>query len=227
MTLVTYETLEQGSAEWLAARCGLVTASTVGQLITPKTIKVAANDTARGLIDTLIAERITGRVEPIQSSRAMERGTLDEPIARAHYDTHNARTTQVGFMVRDDWGYQIGYSPDGLVAEDGLIEIKSRSQRIHLQTILSGEPPIGNLAQMQCGLLVTGREWCDYISWSGGMPMWVHRVTPDKRWFDAILQAVESFEETAADTIKRYTEATDGLPATQYIDHFAELEFTF
>ena len=224
MSLTVFEDLEQGTPEWLAARCGIVTASVVGQLITPKTVKPAANDTSRALMDTLIAERITGRVEPIQASRSMERGTLDEPYARDHYDEHYAPTTQVGFMVRDDWGYRLGFSPDGLVGDDGLIEIKSRSQKIQLQTILNGEPPLGNIAQMQCGLLVSGREWCDYVSWSGGMPMWVHRVLPDKRWFDAILQTVEAFESTAADTIKRYEEATAGLPPTEWVDHFGDIE---
>ena len=83
--LTIYRELEQGTEEWLAARCGILTASTVGQLITPKTVKTANNDYSRALVTALVAERVTGYVEPIVPSRDMERGTLDEPYARAAY----------------------------------------------------------------------------------------------------------------------------------------------
>ena len=227
MTLTTYDELEQGTPEWLAARCGIVTASVVGLLITAKTIKPAANDTSRGLTATLVAERITGHVEPIQMNSDMERGTLDEPYARDLYSEHHAPATEVGFLVRDDWGFKLGYSPDGLVGEDGLIEIKSRRQKKHLATIIADEVPLENMAQCQAGLLVSGREWIDYVSYCGGMPLYVKRVQRDPKWFDAIFKAVEAFEEAAADMVSRYTTATADLPATERIDHFGELEITF
>ena len=65
----------------------------------------------------------------------------------------------LGFMIRDDWGYRIGYSPDGLVGDDGLIEVKSRRPKKHLQTILANEVPAENIAQIQTGLLVSQRKW--------------------------------------------------------------------
>jgi hypothetical protein len=195
----------------------------VGQLITP-TLKTANNDTARGLTASLAAERITGHVEPVQASRAMERGTLDEPYARDIYSEHFAPVTEVGFMVRDDWGFRLGYSPDGLVGDDGLIEIKSRNQKIQLATILADEVPAGNMAQCQAGLLVSGRDWIDYVSYCGGMPLYVKRVLPDMRWFHAIQEAVEAFEVAASELIDRYLTATAGLPNTERIDHFAEME---
>jgi len=227
MTLTTYAELEQGTDEWLAARCGIVTASVVGQLITPKTIKPAVNDYSRGLTATLVAERITGHVEPMQMNRAMERGTLDEPYARDAYSEHHAPAVEVGFMVRDDWGFRLGYSPDGLVGDDGLIEIKSRAQKKHLQTILADEVPLENMAQIQCGLLVSGREWLDYVSFCSGMPLWTRRVQPDPRWFTAIIEAVSAFEASADEMLTRYAEATTGLPATERVDHFAEMEISF
>jgi hypothetical protein len=224
MTLTTYTELEQGTDEWLAARCGIVTASVVGQLITPKTVKPAANDYSRALAVTLTAERITGHVEPIHENSDMLRGTLDEPFARDKYAEHFAPVTELGFMVRDDWGFQIGYSPDGLVGDDGLIEIKSRRQKKHLQTILADEVPLENMAQCQAGLLVSGREWLDYVSFCSGMPLYVKRVEPDAKWQAAILEAVAAFEEASADMVSRYTTATKNLPPTERIDHFAELE---
>ena len=225
MTLQIFNELEQGSDEWLAARCGIVTASVVGQLITPKTVKPASNDTARALVATLAAERITGHVEPIQANAAMERGTLDEPFARDIYSEHFAEATEVGFMVEDRFGFKIGYSPDGLVGDDGLIEIKSRNQKIQLQTILADEVPLSNMAQCQAGLLVSGREWIDYVSYSGGMPLYVKRVLPDPKWQEAIIEAVKSFEEAATEMIRAYTTATAVLPLTERINHYEEMTF--
>ena len=105
------------------------------------------------------------------------------------------------------------------------IEVKSRRQKKHLATILADEVPIENVAQIQCGLLVSGRAWCDYISFCGGMPLWTKRVTPDPRWFDAIVAAVTGFEETAAHMVDTYTRAVAGLPMTERIDYDAEIRF--
>ncbi len=225
MSLEVFNELEQGTDEWLAARCGIVTASVVGQLITPKTIKPATNDYSRGLTMTLAAERITGHVEPMQVSSAMERGTLDEPYARDIYSEHFAPAVEVGFMVRERREFRLGYSPDGLVGDDGLIEIKSRNQKIQLATILADEVPLANMAQCQAGLLVSGREWLDYVSYSGGMPLYVKRVLPDPRWFAAIIEAVADFEQAADEMVGRYLASTANMPTTERIDHFAEMRF--
>jgi len=227
MSLQVFDELEQGTDEWLAARCGIITASVVGHLITAKTIKPAANDTSRALIAHLTAERITGYVEPTHTSADMERGTLDEPYAREVYSEHYAEASEVGFMVREFDGIRIGYSPDGLVGDDGLIEIKSRRQKIQLKTILDDTVPLENMAQIQCGLLVSGRDWLDYVSYCGGMPLYVKRVYPDINWFTAIKDAVTAFEKTASQMLETYQAAIAGRPNTDRIDHFAELGITF
>lgn len=270
MTLHTYPELEQGTDEWLQARCGIPTASVIGSIVSSrqptaietdcpecgaeasgpcmgrrspgplKTLHPAraaaareldrvisadtTSETALGLILTLAAERITGHVEPVQVSRAMERGTLDEPYARDVYSQHHARVTELGFMVRDFEGFQIGYSPDGLVGEDGLIEIKSRVQKIHLKTVLADEVPGENMAQLQTGLLVSGREWIDYTSYCGGMKLWTKRVYPDPAWQAGILHAAAQLEKTAADMVSDYLDATADMPMTERIDHYLELE---
>lgn len=279
MTLHIYEDLEQGTDEWLAARCGIVTASVVGQLIStraltginypcpscgaspdlpcmsksrgvsdsgapiksihaervavaagddsPPVVEVASNDTSRGLTTTLVAERITQYVDPIFPSRDMERGTMDEPYARDIYSERYAPATEVGFMVRQFDGFQIGYSPDGLVGDDGLIEIKSRKQKTQLKAFLDDEVPPENMAQIQCGLLVSGRKWLDYVSYCGGMPPYVKRVLPDPTWFAVIIAAAAALEYNAGHMIDRYMAATAGNPPTERIDHFAEMEITF
>lgn len=224
MTLHVYEDLEQGSDAWLVARCGILTASVIGQLVTPKTVKPASNDYSRALTATLVAERITGHVEPIYPSRDMERGTMSEPFARDLYAEHHAPVTEVGFMVKDLGKYKIGYSPDGLVGDDGLIEIKSPRQKKHLSTILADEVPLEYMAQCQTGLLVTGRAWLDFVSYCGGMPLWTKRVEPDEKWFAAITDAALMFEDNAAHMIANYTTATNGLPVAERIDFFPEME---
>lgn len=215
--LTVYPDLLQGSDEWLAQRRGIVTASVIGDLITAKTLQPANNETSRGLTALLVAERITGWTDPTYMSDDMFRGIEDEPRARDIYSEHYAPVQEVGFMVREHRGIRIGYSPDGLVGADGLIEIKSRRPKIHVGHILSGHPPTDVMAQLQCGLLVSGRKWLDYISFSGGMHLWVKRVYPDDRWFEAILAAVRAFEDNAAEMMRLYAERVEGFPMTERV----------
>jgi hypothetical protein len=218
MTLTNYPDLVQGSPEWHQKRLGMVTASAVGQLITPKTVKPASNPESRALTAQLAAERITGWMESTYVSYDMQRGLDDEPLARAKYAEHYAPVTETGFMVEDEVGtsrFSIGYSPDGLVGDDGLIEIKSRNPKWHLMTIIADHPPIDCMAQLQCGLLVTGRQWIDYISYCGGMALWVKRVTPQQKWQDAIIDAVAACEENIAEMMHIYQESIVNLHPTE------------
>jgi hypothetical protein len=217
MPLIEYPDVVQGSDEWMEQRRGMVTASVVKQLVTP-TLKVAANMDSRSLTAELVAQRITGYTEPEYIGSDMLRGIEDEPRARDLYAEESPYTvTTLGFVVRDDWGFQIGYSPDGLVGDLGLLEVKSRNQKLHLQTILSGEVPGGFMAQIQTGLLVSGREWCDFVSYSGGMPLFVKRVYPSATWQMAILEAVGAFEKAATEMVTEYRSAVVGMPTTERV----------
>lgn len=217
MTLIELPDLIQGTDEWHDQRRGIVTASVVGRLLTA-TGKPANNDTSRTLTAQLVAERITGWTDPVYVSDDMLRGTEDEPRAVEVYAKWAHKPVfSTGFMVRDDWGFRLGYSPDGLVGDDGLIEVKSRRAKKQLQTILEDAVPAENMAQIQCGLLVSGRQWCDYASYCGGMPLYVKRVLPDTAWFDSIITAVTLFELAASQMVAEYEAATDGLPATERI----------
>ena len=219
MALTIFESLEQGTPEWLEARAGILTASTIGQLITAKTIRPAMNDRSRGLCQTLIAERITGHVEPVHPNRAMTRGTLLEPEARRIYAAQTGQDVdEVGFARLDTDTYTLGSSPDGLVGDDGGIEIKSPSAKVHVSTVLSGAIPDYNRAQVQAFLHVTGKAWCDFISYYPGEPLCIIRDYPDPRWQKAIESAAEQFEETARSAVTRYETATHGLPATEWWD---------
>lgn len=193
MTITYHPDLIQGSDEWLQARCGLLTASEMKLILTP-TLKIANNDKTRAHAYELLAQRITGYVEPTYIGDDMLRGMEDEIIARDIYSARIAPVTETGFITSDDHGPMIGYSPDGLVGDDGLIEIKSRRQKYQVQTIIDNAPPEEHVLQLQTGLLVTGRKWIDYISYCGGMPMCVIRVYPDDVVQAAIIKAATEFE---------------------------------
>ncbi|WP_116201306.1 lambda exonuclease family protein [Amycolatopsis circi] len=224
MTLTEFPDVIQGSDEWHDQRRGIITASVVGQLITPKTRKPAANDQSRGLTAQLVAERITGHTDPTYVGDDMLRGIEEELTARDLYaKVYDRQVRQVGFLLRKEETWQLGYSPDGLVGEDGLIEVKSRRSKLHLRTILASEVPVEFMAQCQAGLLVSGREWLDFISYSGGMPMWHKRVFPDPEWQEAIVAVAERFEVSAAEMTADYLAKTVGLPVTE---RTTEMEMT-
>lgn len=216
--LIEYPDVEQGTDAWLDLRRGMVTASTVGKLLTP-TLKVASNDTSRGLVATLVAERLTGVVEPTFMSADMERGVELEPVARDYYAKHYAPVREIGFMARG----ALGYSPDGLVGDNGLIEIKCPRAKGHMTTVLMDQVPERYMAQLQAGLLVSGREWIDYVSFHAGMPLYVKRVTPEPAWLTAIADAVAAFEEYAEQLTSDYLSAAEGLHPTEPIDYGMEM----
>jgi len=213
--MITILDIDQGTDEWDAARRGILTASTIGQLITAKTIKPANNPESRALTATLVAERITGWTDDRYVSFDMQRGHDIEPIVRNLYTEHYATVKQVGFIIRDEENYKLGCSPDGLVGDDGMIETKSRRPKEHLSTILADAVPAENMAQCQAALFVSGRAWLDYLSFCGGMPLWRKRVLPDPVWQEAIARTAQAFEETAAIMRAQYNEAVIGLPETE------------
>ena len=187
-------------------------------------ISVADNDTSRGLITTLAAERITRRVEDGPTTPDMWRGIISEPYAIDAYAEHHAPVDDgVGFMVRRVGAIPLGYSPDGLVGDDGLIEIKAPRAKGHITTVLDGQVPAQHMAQIQTGLLVSGRSWCDFISFNGGMHLYVDRVEPDPAWQAAIVDAVRAAERALDDITDRYAEATAGLPLTDRIPDLQEV----
>lgn len=207
MTIKIHRDLIQGSDEWMACRIGLLTASEMKHAITP-TLKIADNDKTRQHVYELLAQRINDYVEPTYVSDDMLRGHSDEILARADYDAHYGETQTCGFMTNDRWGFTIGYSPDALVGDDGLIECKSRRQKYQTETIVEcGDGlsiPVDYVIQVQTGLLVSERKWCDFVSRCGGMPQITIRVLPDPKIQDAIVAAATAFEAKIAEKMARY-----------------------
>lgn len=197
MTVTYHDSVVQGSEEWLAMRRGLLTASEMHLIITP-TLKIASNDKERAHLYELLGQRITKYVEPRYIGDAMLRGMEDEIEARLEYAKHYGEVAEVGFVTNDKFGFTIGYSPDGLVGDDGQIECKSRKQALQIRTLVENvsadtiDPEF--MIQVQTGLMVSERKWCDLVSYCGGLPMATVRVYPDDKIQGAILGAAEAFE---------------------------------
>lgn len=206
--MITYHPeLIQGEDAWHAARCGLLTASEMHLIVTP-TLKAASNDKERAHLYELLAQRITQYVEPSYVGDAMLRGHEDEIEAAALYAEHYAPVESVGFVTNDKWGFTIGYSPDALVGDDGLLECKSRRQKLQLKTIVEyfakGTIDPDFVIQAQTGLLVTERKWLDLVSYCGGMPLAKVRVFPDEKVQAAIVEAATAFESRLAVRLAEY-----------------------
>lgn len=225
MTLKIYRSFEQGDPQWLQARCGLLTASNLGKLITPQ-LKVANNETSRTLTETIVAERITQHVEPIFATFDMQRGSLDEAYARDIYREQHAPVEEIAFATNVFNGHLIGASPDGLVGTQGGLEIKSPKAKTHLRTIVAGKVPAEHLPQIHGCMLVLEREWWDFESYCGGWPPFVKRVYRDEQWQTVIRDALDSLEENAARMIDTYRATVGDTPVAPRIDHFQEMTFS-
>lgn len=207
MTIIVHADMIQGSDEWAAARCGLLTASEMDRIITAKTLTPAKNDKASAHLYELLAQRITQFVEPHYIGDEMLRGQVDEVDARMLYAKHYAPVQEVGFVTNDEWGFTLGCSPDGLIGDDGLLEVKSRRQKFQVETIIAGLMPDEYRIQVQTALLVTGRKWCDFVSYCGGMPMVTIRVHADDEVQDAIIEAATDFELRMSKELEAYEAA--------------------
>ena len=203
--------IEQGTPEWLALRCGILTASEINLIMTP-TLKVASNDKERAHLFELLAQRVTKYMELSYIGDNALRGHEDEIEARIKYAEHYAPVKECGFITRNLGGIVIGYSPDGLIGDDGLIECKSRRQKYQVETILADEVPAEYMLQIQAGLLVSGRQWLDFISYSAGLPMFVKRVLPDERYRAAIIAAATELENRLQLALDRYQSALKSMP---------------
>jgi putative phage-type endonuclease len=180
----------QGSAEWFAARCGKVTASKLADL-TAKT-KSGWSASRANYMAQLIAERLTGLPAESFSNAAMQWGTATEPQARAAYSfLTDKEVAEVGFIEHPSIP-MTGASPDGMIGDDGLVEIKCPNTSTHLDTLLGSDIDGKYTKQMHWQMACTGRKWCDFVSFDPRMPadlqIKIHRVERD----DGLIASLEA-----------------------------------
>lgn len=183
--------IEQRSADWFAIRCGKVTASRIADVMAKlKSGQPAATRT--NYQAQLVTERLTGTVADSFTNAAMQWGIDTEDQARAMYAFHTGHeTAEIGFVVHPTIA-DSGASPDGLVGEDGLVEIKCPNSATHIDTLKGGDIPDKYVKQMQWQMACTGRAWCDFASFDPRLPvemqLHVERVERD----DILIAEIEA-----------------------------------
>lgn len=166
--LAAFAGVEQGSEEWLKIRLGKVTASGVADVLAKTKSGVSAS---RGnYLIKLALQRVTGVVEEGFTNDAMQWGIDNEAQARVAYEVKsNNFVDQIAFVDHPTIAW-FGASPDGLINDDGLVEIKCPNSATHWSYIKAGEPPMKYYIQMQAQMACTGRQWCDFVSFDPRMP---------------------------------------------------------
>lgn len=158
----------QGSPEWFAIRLGKVTASRVADIVA-KT-KTGYSTSRANYAAQLVAERLTGKAQESYTNAAMQHGTDTEPEARSAYEFYSGdKVTEIGFVLHPTIG-MTGASPDGLVGDNGMVEIKCPNTATHIETLRGGAVPGKYVTQIQWQLACTGRKYCAFVSYDNRMP---------------------------------------------------------
>jgi putative phage-type endonuclease len=187
--------IEQGTVDWHLQRLGKVTASRVSDVLSKG--KSGESASRKNYRTELLVQRLTGLPGESFTNPAMEWGTAKEPLARIAYEAEKgAFVNQVAFIDHPSIA-QFGCSPDGLVAEDGLIEIKCPNSTTHVDYLADNKPPAKYIPQMQCQMAVTGRQWCDFVSFDPRLPddlqLFVVRLERDQEYIEAMEAEVKKF----------------------------------
>ena len=187
--------MQQGSPEWHAIRAGRVTASRVADVVA-KT-KTGYSSSRANYLAELIVERLTGDPAPTFQTEAMRRGSELEPDARVAYEFRtDAIVVEIAFVEHPTID-MTGASPDGLIGDDGLLEIKCPNTAQHVETLLSGDIPGKYLTQMQWQMACTGRRYCDFVSFDPRLPeamsLFIKRVNRDDKRIAELETEVRAF----------------------------------
>ncbi|MGL4232668.1 MAG: lambda exonuclease family protein [Casimicrobium sp.] len=196
----------QGSEEWKRARAGKVTASRVADIMA--TIKSGEAVSVANYRAELVVERLTGQpYHSMFANAAMRWGTESEPLARAAYEAESGLLVQECGLIDHPEIAMSAASPDGLVGDDGLIEIKCPDTKTHIECLLDGKPPVKYLHQMTWQIACTRRAWCDFVTYDPRMPsalqMRIMRWQPEPSIVHMLEARVAGFLKTVDDLESR------------------------
>ncbi|MBH9537491.1 lambda exonuclease family protein [Novosphingopyxis sp. YJ-S2-01] len=204
--------IEQRTDDWFSIRCGKVTASKLAAVMAKLRDGKPGAD-RKNYMAQLVAERLTGNVEQSYMNAAMQWGVDQEASAREAYEFERGVTVaEIGFVIHPDIP-NAGASPDGLVGDDGLVEIKCPNTATHIETLRGGNIDGRYIKQMQWQMACTGRQWCDFASYDPRLPvemqLYVQRVDRDDDMIAEMEAEVRAFltelDETVADLSTRYS----------------------
>lgn len=186
---------QQRTAEWFSQRLGKVTASKVADVIART--KSGYSASRENYLAQLVVERFTGQPTESYTNAAMQWGTDQEPFARAAYENATGVLVEECGLVLHPEISDSGASPDGLVGDDGLIEIKCPSTATMIETLLDDKIPGKYVTQMQWQMACTGRQWCDFVCFDPRMPeglqLYIKRVDRDDAYIADLASEIRKF----------------------------------
>lgn len=197
--------IEQGTAEWMARRLGKLTASRMADVLA--VTKSGPSASRKNYLAQLVAERLTGSAAEFFTNTAMQWGTEHEPLARAEYEMmRDGMVEQIDFVDHPTIA-MCGASPDGLIGDSGLVEIKCPNTATHIDYLLGQKPPAKYIPQMALQLACTKREWCDFVSYDPRMPekhrLFIVRYTPDAEYLAKVETEAAAFLAEVDATIEQ------------------------
>jgi len=205
--------IEQGSEAWFAQRLGKVTASRVSDIIAKTKTGVSASRV--NYLAQLVAERLTGQTAETFKSGAMQHGTETEPQARMAYEAETGLMVTEVAMIQHGTIEMAGASPDGLVGDDGLVEIKCPNTSTHIATLMADKAPSQYIPQMQWQMACTGRAWCDFVSFDPRMPedmqLFIKRVPRDNALIAEYEAEVIKFLAEVQETVDKLIQIRMGV----------------
>lgn len=228
MTALELSQLEQGSELWLEARCGLVTASRAADVIA-MTKKGEEKAERKQYRTEILCEILTGVPYPRFISREMQFGIDQEPFARAAYEIQRDLLVEtVGFIPHPDVA-RFGASPDFLVGEDGLGQIKCPNTSTHLGWMLAGQVPVEHMPQMLAEMSCTGRAWCDFVSFDPRLPehlqLFVRRFARDEKLIATLETEVVHFNAEIEEVLAALPQQPQGVVIAMDHSDPEELQF--
>lgn len=202
---------EQRTDAWYEARCGSLGASAIADALAKLKDGKTPGATSTNLRAKLVVERLTGVQEDGYKSAAMQYGIDNEDAARIAYETRCGVFVQQVGLVKHPTIEGSHASPDGLVGNDGLIEIKCPNSATHIETLRTGKVPTKYVYQMQWQMRCTGRAWCDFVSFDPRLPeklqLWVKRIDRD----DALIAKLETGVIEFLDGVRADVEALEAM----------------
>jgi putative phage-type endonuclease len=191
--------LEQRSPEWYALKAGLPSASNFDKIVTSKGVE---SKQQKQYLYKLAGEKLLGKTEDGYRNSIMEKAIILEEEARNMYSLITSQEVeQVGFCLDDSGLY--GVSPDGLVGDDGLLEIKCPLLSTHIEYLLNNKLPTEYFQQVQGQLMVTGRKWCDFMSYYEGIKPFIIRVNRDEAFINCLQNSLQTFCQELAELIEK------------------------
>jgi hypothetical protein len=197
----TFKEVKQGSEQWHDLRLGIITMSE----LQPVTVKGQGEDGfgagALTYMNKLIGALVTGKKDDsFKGNQDSERGHILEPEVRKLYMRRtDSKVDEVGFILN----HHCGYSPDGLIGRDGLLEIKTKKPHLQCQVILDNVVPADHYDQCMGGLWISEREWIDFVSYAEGMPLFVKRLYRDEKKIREYMTRTKDFYDLMEQRIEK------------------------